>query len=497
MVRFEISAAALLALATTRARFVARADGVAGSAASKHDPFDPFVPRNLLEQQEQQIHRYRTRLLEATRLDTSGVSSDYIDIDPLNTVEVADVGLLSSSSSSWNGCSGVERPVIGPDVHVSKLVYSCREDYGIGFSYDCNKLPCWNMSLVTNISYAFGAMKDFDEPLYWDTSRVEDMSAAFYGAKSFNQPLDHWDVSSVRDMSEMFYGTDEFNQPLDSWKTNSLETTSKMFYYAAEFNSPIESWNMGKVTDMSKMFSGAREFKQSLEEWDVSNVRDTSEMFYRAKDFNQPLNEWDVTSVTSMSAMFYYAEKFTQCLAKWPGKTVENVTVTNMFKQSKCRDTDDPDPNAWPWCKTNVLCTPWQPCGNNPDLFEKLASTGEMKNFTCTEIAEGNRRRNKVCDSETWRQNCPGLCEVHEECECSDFEHPFVPNRDSSTDSTDGDTEVDTDIEDEDEDEDTTTCKKIGKGRRSRRRCKKYDLKDVCRGSCKKGCQRKRKRGKG
>jgi hypothetical protein len=82
-----------------------------------------------------------------------------------------------------------------------------------------NVLNCWDVSQVTDMSFAFACLPTFNERLdCWDVSNVNDMAGMFYGAEAFNQPVGRWDISNVEDMTNMFYGAKAFNQNLCSWK---------------------------------------------------------------------------------------------------------------------------------------------------------------------------------------------------------------------------------------------------------------------------------------
>ena len=145
----------------------------------------------------------------------------------------------------------------------------------------------------------YGAMPD------WDVSNVTDMSYAFYDRADFNSDISAWDVSSVYDMQSMFRHTNAgaigntFNQPIGNWDVSSVTNMESMFFNAFYFNQPIGNWDVSNVTNMYRMFLRSYDFNQEISSWDVSNVTNMSNMFYEAYSFNQDLSSWCVTNITS------------------------------------------------------------------------------------------------------------------------------------------------------------------------------------------------------
>ena len=100
-----------------------------------------------------------------------------------------------------------------------------------------------------------GGVKNHGEPNTWDVTLVTDMSYLFYDMKNFNEPIDQWNTSEVTNMSNMFAGALSFNQPI-MMDTSKVTDMSNMFCAASSFNQPI-TMDTSKVTDMSGMFAGA------------------------------------------------------------------------------------------------------------------------------------------------------------------------------------------------------------------------------------------------
>ena len=139
---------------------------------------------------------------------------------------------------------------------------------------------------------------------YWDVSQVTDMSYAFNDKIDFNGDISNWNVSNVTNMRFMFGDAKAFNQNIN---TKEVTTVNGKTYTA---------WDVSKVKDMYGIFYKAEKFNQPLHNWDVSNVEDMGPMFYEASSFNQNINTkevtvngvsytaWDVSNVTDMHYMF-------------------------------------------------------------------------------------------------------------------------------------------------------------------------------------------------
>ena len=187
----------------------------------------------------------------------------------------------------------------------------------------------WDTSQVTDMSYLFKNMKDFNEDISkWNTSNVTNMKGLFFQAEIFNQNITTktitadnnlptgkeytaWDTSSVENMSHMFQNAREFNQDISNWNISNVTDMSYMFRGATSFNQSIDKWDTSKVTNMSGMLS-LNNFNKPIGNWNTSNVTTMHGLFYLNKEFNQPIDKWDTSKVTKMSSMFNGASNFNQ-----------------------------------------------------------------------------------------------------------------------------------------------------------------------------------------
>ena len=75
------------------------------------------------------------------------------------------------------------------------------------------------------------------------------------GKKSYKEP-NTWDVTLVTDMSYLFLNMKNFNAPIDQWNTSEVTNMSLMFANASSFNQPI-TMDTSKVIKMDYMFDDA------------------------------------------------------------------------------------------------------------------------------------------------------------------------------------------------------------------------------------------------
>ncbi|WP_334082542.1 BspA family leucine-rich repeat surface protein [Helicobacter typhlonius] len=144
--------------------------------------------------------------------------------------------------------------------------------------------------------------------------------------------IESWNVANVKDMSYMFGGVENFNEPLGKWNVSRVQNMRGMFGKTA-FNQNIQSWNTASVESMNAMFARST-FNQPLNSWNVSKVKDMSLMFFETSHFNQPLNDWDISQVEDMNFMFQKAKSFSQNLESWGERLNPQVRTYLMFEDS-------------------------------------------------------------------------------------------------------------------------------------------------------------------
>ena len=164
----------------------------------------------------------------------------------------------------------------------------CFNSFGQTPITDSNFYDAIRTCLSTNPVDGMCSDSEYGAMPYWDVSQVTDMSYAFRDTYSFNVDISKWDVSNVTNMASMFAGT-TFNQPIGNWDVSNVTNMESMFGYSEAFNQPIGNWNVSNVTNMYQMFL-LSVFNQPIGNWDVSNVTNMESMFQGSR-FNQPIGK--------------------------------------------------------------------------------------------------------------------------------------------------------------------------------------------------------------
>ena len=115
------------------------------------------------------------------------------------------VGIGSSTSSAIGAGGGGSLPLTDATFNQAITDILAQDPNG---DYDLapyGKIQNWNVSQVTNMSFAFNQATFNGNISAWDTRSVTNMRFMFSGALAFNQPIGNWDVSKVIDMTFMLY----------------------------------------------------------------------------------------------------------------------------------------------------------------------------------------------------------------------------------------------------------------------------------------------------
>ena len=91
------------------------------------------------------------------------------------------------------------------------------------------------------------------------TTRAELKAAvdACVGDRLCELTMPHWDVSRVTDMSFLFQGMSQFNVDISQWEMSQVTTAAGMFEGAASFYRDLSGWTFADNANTTGMFTGA------------------------------------------------------------------------------------------------------------------------------------------------------------------------------------------------------------------------------------------------
>ena len=205
-------------------------------------------------------------------------------------------------------------------------------------------IGAWDMSSAVSTAAMFLGARQFHQDLKaWDLSQVTTMWSMFQNAANFNGDITTWNTSQVQNMWSMLEGATQFNQDLSRWDTRRVTFMGSLFRHATSFNGNISTWNVSAVDNMWSMLEGATSFNQDLSQWQVHAVDNMWSMFRDATAFNQDLSAWNVTAVESMWSMLKGASAFSQNMCPWGQLLRPSVSTYDMFADTACPVTDNPD----------------------------------------------------------------------------------------------------------------------------------------------------------
>ena len=127
------------------------------------------------------------------------------------------------------------------------------------------------------------------------------------------------------------------------WNVQSAIDMDYMFFQAINFSADLSSWKTPLARSMVAMFAGAVRFEADLSQWNVEEVENFFAMFAFLPRFNSDLSSWRLRSAQDVSFMFQQTTSFNQNLCTWGRSLDPSVNTDEMFTQSSCPLTDNPN----------------------------------------------------------------------------------------------------------------------------------------------------------
>ncbi|KAG7349089.1 sulfatase [Nitzschia inconspicua] len=175
---------------------------------------------------------------------------------------------------------------------------------------------------------------------YWDVSQVSDFADLFSAdtrnplAASVSFDLSRWNVSNARAMNGMFLGASMMDFDVSSWDVSRNEKFQGMFENAKSFQGRgLEKWNVSSGKLFMVMLAKTPSLIPGLDlrSWNVHNAERLTAMF-RNSNFG----------VTSASTNETRADDLSFNLCSWALRLSPRADTKNMFLQSQCPNTSDP-----------------------------------------------------------------------------------------------------------------------------------------------------------
>jgi len=218
-------------------------------------------------------------------------------------------------------------------------------------------MPHWDVSQVTDMSFLFQGMSQFNVDIsQWEMSQVTTAAGMFEGAASFSQAINGWILTSGANTTGMFTGADTWlsrasrtdgsdttDGPPSAWSVSGLCLENERVLSswcvacgAGKYNGPGDDPALGVDTECDRF--GTRDALKAavdnclavdptgvaccnhgadcgaagtveMPDWDVSLVTRHEQLFYNKGSFNADISRWDTSSVTTMYRMFRGAQR--------------------------------------------------------------------------------------------------------------------------------------------------------------------------------------------
>jgi len=190
---------------------------------------------------------------------------------------------------------------------------------------DANFQQAINACLTTNPEDGLCSDSEYGAMPTWDVSQVTDMSYAFTQIVNFNGNISDWDVSNVTNMFGMFSLTAAFNQDIGSWDVSNVTNMEVMFYQASAFKQDISSWCVANIDSEPTQFSDNAPLSESNKPvWGTCPTASIEDQ-----------NQLDISIYPNPSSdMVYLDGNYTQLkvvMYDILGKQVMNKAITNSI----------------------------------------------------------------------------------------------------------------------------------------------------------------------
>lgn len=191
-----------------------------------------------------------------------------------------------------------------------------------------------------------------------ETSKRPDIALVYEQLLDKYGPVEHWDVGRLDDFGNLF---NTKRNPLAALATPDLSQWNvghnidrplylqDMFLGATSINFNVQYWKTDNAVHFNGMFENCVSFEGfGLETWNVANGKLFMSLFSgcTALHRNLDLSMWQLQSAERLDAMFRqssYGGTVGSDLCAWNDSLRSTATVKDMFLQSECQSTADPN----------------------------------------------------------------------------------------------------------------------------------------------------------